>query len=45
MKVKSAAIKAKIVEMFAMLAMTGASLPGSNIRPPAPTVRDRKGCS
>ncbi|MDZ4877653.1 MAG: hypothetical protein CLLPBCKN_007088 [Chroococcidiopsis cubana SAG 39.79] len=45
MKFKIAAIKAKIVAMFAMLATTGASLPGSNIRPPALTVRDAKGRS
>lgn len=45
MKGKIAAIKAKIVAMFAMLATTGASLPGSDIRPPARTARDAKGCS
>jgi len=45
MKVQIAAIKAKLIAMFAMLATTGASLPGSDIRPPARTVRDGKGCS
>ncbi|GAA6618031.1 hypothetical protein NUACC26_038420 [Scytonema sp. NUACC26] len=35
MKVNITAIKAKIVAMFALLATTGASLPGANIRPPA----------
>lgn len=46
MKVKIAAIKAKSVAMFAMLATTGASLPGANIKPPVVrTVRDAKDCS
>lgn len=34
MKVEIAAIKAKIVAMFATLAKTGASLTGAYIRPP-----------
>jgi hypothetical protein len=43
MKGKISAIEDKIAAMFAMLATTGASLPGSDIRPPAQTARDAKG--
>lgn len=43
MKGKISAIKGKMAAMFAMLATTGASLPGANIRPPARTARDAKG--
>ena len=43
MKGKISAIEDKIAAMFAMLATTGASLPGSDIRPPARTAQDAKG--
>jgi hypothetical protein len=43
MKGKISAIKGKIGAMFATLATTGASLPGTDIRPPARTARDAKG--
>lgn len=39
---KIAAITSKIATMFAMLATTGGSLPGANIRPPARTVGMQK---
>jgi hypothetical protein len=42
MKDNIAAITGKIVAMFAMLATTGASLPGSDIRPPVRFMRDAK---
>ena len=45
MKGKIAINKANIVALFTMLATTGVSLPGSNIRPPARAVRDAKDCS
>ena len=35
-------MKGKIGAIFAMLATTGASLPGSDIRPPAQTARDAR---
>ncbi|WP_414583943.1 hypothetical protein [Scytonema sp. PCC 10023] len=42
MKGNMTAITDKIVEMFATIATTGASLPGSNIRPPAQSAPDAK---
>lgn len=38
MQCKIAAITGKFAAMFAILATTGSSLPGANIRPPAQTV-------
>ena len=42
MKGKIAAIKGRLAGIFAILARTGASLPGTNIKAPVRTAQDEK---